>query len=341
MKIQETLAYDDVLLVPQYSNIRSRSECDTSIELGPGVKLDIPIIASCMDTISETNMAIAMSLKGGMAIIHRYNSPQKQAQLIRTAIDHQPGAIVGAAIGVSSDFLERAQLTVEAGALALCIDVAHGHHIMVKECLEELRQVFGPSLCIIAGNVATLEGVNDLADWGANSIRIGVGGGSICSTRLQTGHGVPSLHTILDCYQTDRNVTLIADGGIRNSGDATKALASGADCIILGSMLAGSDETPGDIIYHNGSARKVYRGMASKEAQFDWRGRTASLEGISTTVDAKGPVEHVLDELMQGIRSGMSYSGARTIVELQRRSQFIKQTNAGANESNTHIFNVS
>ena len=164
---------------------------------------------------------------------------------------------------------------------------------------------------------------------------------SICSTRVQTGHGVPGLQTIFDCYNTDRNVTIIADGGIKNSGDAVKAIAAGADCIMLGSMLAGTDETPGDIIYYDGIAHKIYRGMASKEAQFDWRGRSASLEGISTTIDAKGPVSNVLDELMQGIRSGMSYSGSRTIVELQRRSHFIKQTNAGANESNTHILNVS
>ena len=337
MKIPETLSYEDVLLVPQYSDIRSREECDTSTVLGPGVELKIPIISSCMDTVTEAEMASAIARLGGLGIIHRYNTPQRQAQLVKTAVEHAGGGPVAAAIGVTDDYFKRASLLLDAGASALCVDVAHGHHILVKEVLEELRATHGEGLCIIAGNVATKQGINDLADWGANAVRCNIGGGSICSTRIQTGHGVPGFETILRCYQTDRNVAIIADGGLRNSGDIVKTIAAGADCVMLGSLLAGTDETPGECVYTNGEKRKVYRGMASPEAQFSWRGRASSLEGISSTVPYKGPVEPILTNLMQGLRSGMSYSGARTLKELQHRAQFIKQTSAGATESGTHI----
>jgi IMP dehydrogenase len=238
---------------------------------------------------------------------------------------------------VTGDYFKRADLLLASGASALCIDVAHGHHILVKEVLEELRATHGEGLCIIAGNVATKQGINDLADWGANAVRCNIGGGSICSTRIQTGHGVPGLETILQCYQTDRNVAIIADGGLRNSGDIVKAIAAGADCVMLGSLLSGTDETPGDFVYVNGEKRKAYRGMASPEAQFDWRGRAGSLEGVSATVPYKGSADLILTNLAQGLRSGMSYSGARTLKELQHRAQFIKQSSAGATESGTHI----
>ena len=337
MKIPETLSYDDVLLVPQYSEIRSREECDTSTVLGPGVELKIPIISSCMDTVTEAEMAAALARIGGLGIIHRYNTPEDQAELVRSAVVNAGGGPVAAAIGVTGDYFKRADLLLASGASALCIDVAHGHHILVKEVLEELRATHGEGLCIIAGNVATKQGINDLADWGANAVRCNIGGGSICSTRIQTGHGVPGLETILQCYQTDRNVAIIADGGLRNSGDIVKAIAAGADCVMLGSLLSGTDETPGDFVYVNGEKRKAYRGMASPEAQFDWRGRAGSLEGVSATVPYKGSANLILTNLMQGLRSGMSYSGARTLKELQHRAQFIKQSSAGATESGTHI----
>lgn len=338
MKILETLSYDDVLLVPQYSDIRSRSECDTSVTLGPGVNLKIPIISSCMDTVTEESMAAEIGRLGGLGVIHRYNTPQAQAEMLHRAVrlvDHS--APIAAAIGVTDDYMERADLLVNAGASALCIDVAHGHHVLVKEVLSNLRSVLGDGFCIIAGNVATLEGINDLADWGANAVRCNIGGGSICSTRIQTGHGVPGLHTIFDCAKTDRDVTIIADGGIRNSGDAVKALAAGADCVMLGSMLAGTAESPGEYAFFNGEKRKTYRGMASPEAQFDWRGRASSLEGISTTVPYKGPVKDIINMLLQGIRSGFSYSGSRSLKELHAKAKFVRQTGAGVRESDTHI----
>jgi IMP dehydrogenase len=189
----------------------------------------------------------------------------------------------------------------------------------------------------MAGNVATLEGFNDLADWGANSIRVGIGGGSICSTRIQTGHGVPTLQSIMDCSRSDRSVALIADGGIKTSGDIVKALAAGADFVMLGSMLSGATETPGEWVYNNGVRHKAYRGMASVEAQIDWRGHTASVEGVSHVVPHKGPVRDILMDLSNGIRSGLSYSGALSLADLRAKSSFIKQTSASQLESSTHI----
>ena len=190
----------------------------------------------------------------------------------------------------------------------------------------------------MAGNVATLQAFNDLADWGAHAIRVGIGGGSICSTRIQTGHGIPTFQSVLDCGKSDRDAALIADGGIRTSGDMVKALAAGADFIMVGSMLAGTDETPGEVMTIYGSPpHKIYRGMASKEAQSDWRGRVSSIEGVTHTVPYRGPVSEVLHEMAVGIRSGLSYSGARSIQELQAKARFIRQTSAGAIESSTHI----
>ena len=246
--------------------------------------------------------------------------------------------LIGAAIGVGGDYLERARALYNAGAGFLCIDVAHGHHEMMKEALKILRAEFGDTIHIMAGNVATLGGVNDLSDWGADSVRCNIGGGSICSTRIQTGHGVPGLETIFDCAQTDRDVKIIADGGIKNSGDIVKALAAGADAVMVGSLLSGTDESPGDIYKDpDGLQWKSYRGMASKEAQVEWRGKYSSFEGVSTRVPYRGPVGSILSDIEQGIRSGLSYSGARNIPELQAKARFIRQTSSGLSESGTHI----
>ena len=333
----EALTYDDVLLMPQYSDIRSRSEIDISSDMGNELKIELPIFASPMDTISSTHMAQAVSMEGGSAIIHRYNSPQVQADIVGEAVEL--GATnVGFAVGVTGEFIMRTEKCLDAGGNFVCVDVAHGHHVMMREVLASLRREFGADLHIMAGNVATLEGVNALADWGANSVRCNIGGGSICSTRVQTGHGMPGLQTIFDCSKTSRNVTIIADGGIRNSGDIVKAIAAGADAVMLGSLLAGTKETPGEIIMDSDGTRyKMYRGMASKEAQMDWRGRYSSFEGVSSRVPYRGSVRYVLEDLEKGIRSGFSYSGARNVLELQARARWVRQTQAGAGESRTHI----
>jgi len=334
--MKEALTYDDVLLVPQYSDIKSRREVHLTSALDASLLLNLPIISSPMDTVTESEMAFTMDRVGGLGIIHRYNSIEEQAGLVAEVIN--AGATkVGAAIGVSGDYFERAQTLVENGVSVLCVDVAHGHHILMRDVLGVLKKSFGESVHIMAGNVATLEGINDLAKWGANSIRCNIGGGSICSTRIQTGHGLPGLQTIFDCAQTEHDVAIIADGGIRTAGDIVKALAAGADFVMLGSLLAGTDETPGEVVQLPSGMKKRYRGMASKDAQMDWRGRYSSNEGVSTFIDYKGSVVDILEDLRGGMLSGLSYSGCRTIKRLQSTAQWTRQTTAGLSESKTHI----
>lgn len=377
-KMKSCVCFDDVLLVPRYSAIESRSDVDLSILLNHiSERITVPIISSPMDTVTESEMALKMLRLGGLGIIHRYNSVAAQAQMVSTVVEsllqenNSAIAKVSAAVGVSGDYMQRANELYNAGARILCVDIAHGHHILMKRALTQLRDRFGNKVHLMAGNVATLEAFNDLADWGADSIRVGVGGGSICSTRIQTGHGVPTLQTILDCAASDRDALLIADGGIRTSGDIVKALAAGADMVMLGSLLSGTQETPGDVFYHDDGkhtysvptspeviqwgdasysinvespgrkAYKRYRGMASKEAQVEWRGYQSSDEGVAADVPYKGPVGDVIHRLVKGIRSGLSYSGVASISELHARAMFVRQTYSGVSESSTHIFDVS
>jgi len=300
----------------------------------------LPIIASPMDTVSGTKMATTMSQSGGLAVLHRYNSITQQQKMASGAINTLDwSGQVAAAIGVTGDYLERAEALLAVGTDILCIDVAHGHHALVKKALHELRKEYGGDVYIIAGNVCTLDGINDVADWGANAVRCNIGGGSICSTRLVTGHGLPGLQTIFDCARTDREVAIIADGGIRNSGDVVKALAAGADFVMCGSLLAGTSESPGNVITLPTNARvKEYRGMASKDAQLSWRKKSSTPEGVASHIPYKGSVTHVLQGLEGGIKSGLSYSGARNLTELRHKVEWARQTSAGTHESNTHIF---
>ena len=336
--MKKALSFDDVLLEPQFSSVVSRSEVDLTVPIGGVGHLDLPIVSAPMDTVTEVEMAIELYKYGALGILHRYNTIDEQVEMAVEVGNEAP--LFGAAIGATGDFLERARALVSVASVPiLCVDVAHGHHISVRYALEVLKNTFGNQVHIMAGNVATLQAFNDLADWGADSIRVGIGGGSICSTRIQTGHGVPTFQSVLDCAQSDRDALLIADGGLRNSGDIVKALAAGADLVMLGSVLAGTEETPGEVI-SRGRRCKVYRGMASKEAQMEWKGSYRSFEGVSTTIDYKGPVGPILDDLGTGIRSGLSYSGARNLVELNWKAAFIQQTSAGAVESSTHIRRV-
>jgi IMP dehydrogenase len=344
MKSEEALTYDDVLLTPRYSEIRSREEINIGNALDDHIWLNVPVISSPMDTVTEGEMAHVMASHGGLGIVHRYNEIDEQAGIVRELYDAikklnpMVDPPVAAAIGVTERYFTRAAALYENGANILCVDVAHGHHVLVKEAIKRLKVELGKDIHIMAGNVATLEAFNDLADWGADSVRCNIGGGSICSTRIQTGHGRPGLQTIFDCARTDRDVKIIADGGIRTSGDIVKALAAGADFVMVGSMLAGTAETPGST-YEDAQGRvfKKYRGMASKDAQMKWRGQYSSDEGVSTQVPYKGPASATLEDLIRGIRSGFSYSGARDILELHTKAQFVRQTSAGLNESGTHI----
>jgi len=340
MRMRETLSFDDVLLEPRYSDIESRKEISLTTKIGTSL-INLPIMAAPMDTVVGVEMAIAVATVGGLPIFHRYNPPAEQIEMLVEAAREVGFSNLGAAIGVNGDYLDRASALYDNGARILCIDVAHGHHLKVKGALKELRWTFGEEVHIMAGNVATLEAFNALADWGADSIRVGIGGGSICSTRTQTGHGIPTFQSVLDCSQSDRNAILIADGGIKNSGDMVKAYAAGADFVMIGSLLAGTDQAPTERIRVDGKIYKTYRGMASKQAQNEWRGKVSSIEGVSVMIPQKGDAKEVLEELRVGIRSGLSYSGARNIAELQAKARFIGQTAAGQTESSTHIKRAS
>ena len=342
--IKTALTFDDILLVPSYSNITSRHEVVLTQQLGNNIVLQLPVISSPMDTVTEVDMCVAMSKAGGMGILHRYNSIQQQVDMLLLA--RNIGAKhIGAAVGSTGDFCERANELIRWGADVICIDVAHGHHENVKLAIEKInKHPQRNNFHLMAGNVATGKAFQDLSDWGAESIRAGVGGGAICSTRLQTGFGVPNMSVIFDCVQTQAYRTgktkLIIDGGIKNSGDMVKAFAAGAHFVICGSMLAGTDESPGETFTDsNGVKMKNYRGMASREAQTDWRGKSSAPEGISVFIKHKGSVVPILQDIHGNIQSGYSYAGARNFHEFAGKVQLIQQTSAGMSESFTHILN--
>lgn len=336
--MKELLTYDDVLLVPRYSEVTTRRSVDLSVCLDSLIELQVPIISAPMDTVTGTDMAIVMDRVGGLGIIHRYNSIEEQAALVAAAC--KSGAVnVGAAVGASGDYEGRACALFDAGARILCVDVAHGHHLIVKAALQRLRKVFAGSVHIMAGNVATLEGFDALAAWGADSIRCGIGTGSICTTRVKTGHGVPALSTIMECAKTEHDALIIADGGLREPGDIVKALAAGADLVMLGSMLSGTTETPGELLHGpSGRIMKKYRGMASKDAQVEWRGNSSSPEGVTSVVPYRGDVCPVLEDIVGAVKSGFSYSGAGNIIELRGNATWARQSAASQVESSAHIF---
>ena len=337
------LTYDDILLVPQYSEIQTRNQVDLQNSLGFHPNLSIPIISAPMDTVTGVDMAVKISELGGLGIIHRYNSIEDQFNMVFDA-KAQGANVIGAAIGVTGDYLERAEQLVKAGVDVICIDIAHGHHSSMRDALKAVKNAF-PTTHIMAGNIATGEAYKELCEWGADSIKVGIGNGSICSTRIQTGHGFPSVSALQECKRQAEYrkkigfhaAKIIADGGIKNSGDIVKAIASGADFVMLGSLLAGTKEAPGDLITTVEGSRKVYRGMASREAQNDWRGKSSAPEGISTTIPYKGELESIFSDLVGGIKSGFSYSGAKNISEFQEKAKMIQQTSAGQYESWTHI----
>lgn len=341
---QTAFTYDDLQMVPKKTKVKSRSDVDLLSNLDDNFKFELPVISSPMDTVTSIEMAMAMSENGGLGIIHRYNSIEEQVKLCidpRTKYLNKP-FVVAAAIGANNDYFERAQELVKNDVKILCIDTAHAHSEVVEQTMYKLKSHFNNDIHLMVGNVATGEAFKDLSDWGADSIRAGVGNGSICSTRLKTGFGIPSMSTLFDCMSYKKKYNLktkiIMDGGMRDVGDICKSLAAGADFVILGSMLAGTDESPGQVIEDlEGNKRKVYRGMASTAAQMDWRGKSSAAEGISTTIPYKGSVHHILSEMKGNIQSSLSYNGSTNLQEFRDNVQFIVQTFAGMNEAHTHI----
>jgi IMP dehydrogenase len=333
------LCFDDVLIVPKYSNIPSRVEIDTSV-VTPHFDLKMPTVASPMDTIAGEEFLVVTARNGGMGIIHRYQSAmdaRDEFVRISNQLTIQQRNRIGVAVASGGDFIDRAKLLYDVGCRLFCVDVAHGHHTMTRYALEVLRNTFGTSIHIMAGNVATLEGFNDVADWGADSIRVGIGGGSICTTRIQTGHGMPTFQSVWECAKSDRSALLIADGGIRSTGDALKALGAGADMVMMGSMFAGVDEAPGEKRQDkNGRWVKTYRGMASRDAQMAWRGFVRSEEGVTATALCKGPLKEIMDDIHIKIQTGFSYSGARSLSEYHVNVEFQRQTPTARDEAIAH-----
>jgi len=471
LEFKEGLTFDDVLLVPKYSDITSRSQTDLSTKLSRNISINIPFVSANMDTVTESLMAMAMARAGGIGIIHRFLPIQEQAnevlkvkrsgsviienpysispdKSIQDAIDYAedkeisgllvvdsnskligiiterdllfadrndhinnvmtkdvvtakhgvtldeakeilhkhrieklpivddseiikglitskditnnadyPNAskdkkgrpLVGAAVGVKGDFLERSESLLEAGADVLVVDIAHGHSENALNTVRNIKKAF-PDCELIAGNVATAQGAEDLIKAGVDAVKVGVGSGSICITRVITGSGVPQLTAVMDCAKIgkDHDIPIISDGGTRTSGDATKSLAAGASSVMIGSMLGGTDESPGTVLTKNGKRFKVYRGMASLAASIGRKSKeTGSIsldddlndyvaEGVEAMVPYKGTVTDILKQLTGGIRSGLSYCGARTIIQMQDNAEFIKMSGAGFAESQPH-----
>ncbi|MEK0322801.1 MAG: IMP dehydrogenase [Nitrosopumilus sp.] len=471
MEFKEGLTFDDVLLVPKYSDITSRSQTDLSTKLSRNISINIPFVSANMDTVTESLMAMAMARAGGIGIIHRFLPIQEQAdevlkvkrsgsvmienpysispeKSIQDALDYAenkdisgllvvdsntkligiiterdllfadlndhiydvmtkdvvtakpevtldeakeilhkhrieklpivddsgiikglitskditnnadyPNAskdkkgrpLVGAAVGVKGDFLERSESLLEAGADVLVVDIAHGHSENALSTVRNIKKAF-PDCELIAGNVATAQGTEDLIKAGVDAVKVGVGSGSICITRVITGSGVPQLTAVIDCAKIgkDHNIPIISDGGTRTSGDATKGLAAGASSVMIGSMLGGTDESPGTVLTKNGKRFKVYRGMASLAASIGRKSKlTGSIsldddlndyvaEGVEAMVPYKGTVTDILKQLTGGVRSGLSYCGAHTILQMQNNAEFITISRAGFAESQPH-----
>jgi IMP dehydrogenase len=343
--IWESLSFDDVNLVPNYTDM-SRNLVSIKSTLGPH-EFEHPFISSNMDTITGSMMAVAMAKSGGLGILHRFCSIEQNVDMFAgiSFIGTLPTRLnrTAVSIGVRDEEIERAAKLYEMGARIICVDIAHGHCKQMGKMLKRLRQDF-PEATLIAGNVATHAGADYLVNCGAHAIKVGIGPGGVCSTRIKTGCGVPQLTAIMEASKA--NGVIIADGGVKTPGDAVKALAAGAHFVMLGSFFAGCDETPGKVLPGCGSLAgqtfKVFRGMASREAQEDFMGKMddwKTAEGVSIEVPCAGPVKDKIADLCGGLRSGMTYCGASTIDELHRKANFTKVTHAGYLEGTPHATN--
>lgn len=356
------LTFDDVLLIPAESHVLP-NEVKLDTKLAPNLQLHIPLISAGMDTVTEGNMAIAMAENGGLGVIHKNLSIKAQVEEVKKAkgktvdpnlphpaVDNQGRLLAAAAVGVTSDTFERAESLLEADADAIVIDTAHGHSAGVLRKIKEIREHF-PNATLIAGNVATGEGTAALFDAGVDVVKVGIGPGSICTTRIVAGVGVPQITAIYDAASVAQKYgkKIIADGGIKYSGDVVKALAAGGNAVMLGSMFSGTTEAPGTIFTNEGKQFKSYRGMGSVGAMSQQHGSSDRYfqggvneanklvpEGVEALVPYKGDVSNIIYQIDGGLRAGMGYVGAGTIEELIENSQFVQITNAGLRESHPH-----
>jgi IMP dehydrogenase len=339
-KMKEYFTFDDVLIRPAYSEIESRQDIDLGQDF-LGLHLSIPVISANMDYVTGRQMAIAMRNEGGLGIIHRFGD----WVTLENEIFEAAFATGVAAFSVGTRFEEEATshldnleedlARTEQPVKIVTVDVAHGHHRKVIDLVKRIKNDF-PEWKVIAGNVATAEGTSDLIAAGADAIKVGIGPGSVCTTRVVTGIGVPQLSAIIECADVayEFNRPIIADGGIRSAGDIVKAIAAGADVVMLGSLLAGTDEAPGEII-DTGRGKRVKRYQG--QSIFGTNDALFTREGISGFVDSKGPVSGVLRQLMGGLRSGMSYVGARNLKKLRTNAEFIRISPSTQHENSTRI----
>lgn len=330
---RQALTYDDVLLVPAYNHYESRRVVDLSVTDRTGkLRLQLPVMTSNMDTITEHEMACFIAEKGGIGVLHRFMAVDRSVEEFRKSPRQ-----TFVSVGTGDDELPRAEALKAAGAEYYCIDVAHAHGKYVGRALKKLRDLL-PNACLMAGNVATYAGADYLASCGANIIKVGIGAGSVCTTRIKTGFGVPMLTAIQECSRVDRS--LVADGGIRTAGDIVKAIAFGADFVMIGGMLAGTKPTPGPVLTkEDGSRVKVYRGMASREAQESYLGLVPdwkTAEGITMEVPYREDEEAIIADIIGGLRSGLTYGGCKNIPELQRKLNYIVVSYASYIESLPH-----
>lgn len=359
---KDALTFDDVLLVPQYSEI-TPDMADVSTKLTNTFKMNVPFLSAAMDTVSEHKLVTALALAGGLGVIHKNMSIADQAKEVemvknyefdnekykRVLIDKKGRLCVGAAIGVTADMMDRVHALMDAGVDVFVLDSAHGDSKNIINAIKNLRLEY-PSMELIAGNVATYEGALDLMKAGASAVKVGMGPGSICTTRIIAGIGVPQLQAVMDCARASKemNVPIIADGGIKYSGDVVKALAAGANTVMLGGLFATCEEAPGDIFESNGKKYRTYRGMGSIEAMakgstdryFQTGHKKFVAEGVQGIVEVKTTVEELVFQLIGGLKAGMGYCGSKDIPTLQEKGTFIKITNNALLESHPHDISI-
>lgn len=343
------LSFDDVLLLPRKSTVISRGDVNLSSKIAKNFELKFPVMSTMMDTVTGVEMAIAVGKYGGLGILPRFDSSEKQSD--KVAKVKKKEVRVAAAVGCREGFMERAQMLVAAGVDVLVLDVAHGHMITAIAATKVIKENF-PEIPLISGVIATYEGAYDLFKSGADAVQVGVGPGSICVTREVAGVGVPQITAVTEATEASKkfkNRYVVVNAGMKTSGDVVKALAAGADAVLSGNLFAGSRETPGKVIKRNGKLYKEYHGSTSekeKRNHLEKNGEQRSehyidyIEGVEALVPYKGPVERVLRRVETGIRSGFSYCGAHNLQELHKSARFIRITAAGKRESGAHDVQV-
>ena len=348
--IKEALTFDDVTLAPKYSEILP-SEVNTSTQLTSSLKLKVPLLSSAMDTVTESKMAIAIAKAGGIGVIHRNLDIKKQILEVKKVKKQK--LLVGAAVGAGLNEFDRATAIIKEGVNLIVVDTAHGHTKKVGEIIKFIKRFKNNKIALCAGNIATPEAAKFLIKLGVDIIKVGIGPGSICTTRLVAGIGVPQLSAILSVRNglKNKNVKIISDGGIKYSGDLAKAFAAGADAVMIGSLFAGTDEAPGKLIKKNGKLFKSFRGMGSVGAMnkgsadryFQSKQKDASKyvpEGVEGFAKYKGKVGNIIYKLVGGLRSSMGYLGSKQIKYLRNKPQFVKITKAGFYESMVHNVDI-